>query len=299
MREITDDEQIVLWQNELNLARTKISHINAISRMIDKSNMTTLRIINIMRSRINAEISRLKDKIWKIRPELVPEKTKPLRESKGHLRLNSKLPFGEKAFIDFLTEGNYESELDPNEKLEFIKYAVRCISKEAALMIDLKYNKGYSNKKIAEIRHCAEPTVSLITRRALKRMKRIVRIMSFIHHLKSEEKFSFDKLLEECSDIFTDRQIAMLSIMMDPELCIETYQDIFNHLVSIYRIENKVNNKSSTARMVRGLKAKLLFLGIPEKDVNSIHYLMRAAKPKELGNDVCKLWSSFFCNGKR
>lgn len=243
---------------------------------ICENNPKNALIVKTRRNRLYRRKYKIAEKIRKINPSLAPGRKSGKRERrKPRLSLDMPKYEGKRTLMDFLVFRDSDVEEDL-EYVEIIKDSVRFLSPQQAAVIDMRYNQGLSTSEISEKLHIRGNTVKSIAEHGLNSMRLWIKIQLAVRKARSEHGFQWELFLREVPEIFTVRQRSTIALLAGER---------GKHLYTLAEIMSEsgfvpsrlCRYKSCSYDILSILKRTLLQIGIPEKDINAMHYVMKMA----------------------
>ena len=256
-----------------------INALNQIKHSVICENPLNMMIVSKRLDRLRKKKYRITEKIREIAPDLFPKKWQRGNVSrKSPLSLNMPVFDGKKTLMDFVAFKNAE-EADANdaEYVDIVRDSIRFLSPQQASTIDMRYNRGMSLAAIAKELHLGETTVRTVLKRGVESMRLWIRIQLAVRKAQSERGFQWELFLNEVPEIFTVRQRRAITLLTGEQgKRLYTLAEIMSELGYVPSRLSQCHPSWSYS-ILSILKRTLLQLGIPEQDINAMHYIMKMA----------------------
>lgn len=184
---------------------------------------------------------------------------------------------GRKTLFDVLAfKDTQDAGIENSEYAEIIRDSVRFLTPEQAEAINLRYNSGYTIRKISKICGIHVSTVRQRLRRGTETMRLWIRVCLSVKKREHDGVFDYKGLLRDVPEIFTPAQVRLILLCDSAE-----GKRIFDSVELLNRVCYGKKRTFSDYGIFRALKGLLVGIKIPIGYINSLHPIIKRVEPKK------------------
>lgn len=204
--------------------------------------------------------------------------TKDAPHKRGKLSFETRLySNGRKTLFDVLAfKDTQDVGIENSEYAEIIRDSVRFLTPGQAEVINLRYNAGYTIKKISETCNIHTETVRQRLRRGTKTMRLWIRVRLSVKKREHDGAFDYKGLLSDVPEIFTPAQARLILLCDSVE-----GKRIFDSVELLNRVCYGKKRTFSDYRIFRALKGLLVGIKVPINYINALHPIIKRVEPKK------------------